>query len=88
MSNTTTLPHDPATATASNSLLPAQVGKYRVQRKLGEGATSEVFLCRDEFHDREVAVKRVRSSIAGDPAEREGHYQARFFAAEAALGAD
>ena len=29
------------------------VGKYPVVRKLGEGATSEVYLCRDPFNDRE-----------------------------------
>src|SRR5262249_24329748 len=69
---------DPSTATA----LPAQIGKYRVLKKLGEGATSEVFLARDEFHGRDVAIKRVRASAADAP---EGHYHARFFAAEAAL---
>jgi len=65
--------------------LPAQIGKYEVLRKLGEGATSEVFLARDPFHDREVAIKRVRA-MAIDTAEGpEGHYYERFFAAEAAL---
>ena len=33
--------------------LPAQIGKYRVLSKLGEGATSEVYLCHDDFLDRE-----------------------------------
>ena len=36
-----------------------QIGKYQLLRKLGEGATSEVFLCRDPFNSREVAVKVV-----------------------------
>ena len=31
------------------------IGKYRIIKKLGEGATSEVYLCRDDFHDRDVA---------------------------------
>jgi serine/threonine protein kinase len=62
--------------------LPVQIGKYRVLRKLGEGATSEVFLCHDDFHGRDVAVKRVRVS-SGDPAD--GRYSERFFNAEAAL---
>ena len=51
--------------------------------KLGEGATSEVFLCRDDFHERDVAIKRVRRAAVADAAD--GHYFERFFAAEAAL---
>ena len=42
------------------------IGKYRIIKKLGEGATSEVYLCRDDFHDRDVAIKRVRSSALSD----------------------
>jgi serine/threonine protein kinase len=34
-----------------------QIGKYPVVRKLGEGATSEVYLCNDPFNLRDVAVK-------------------------------
>lgn len=59
------------------------IGKYRIVKKLGEGATSEVFLCRDDFHDRDVAIKRVRASALGDAVD--GPVYARFFAAEAAL---
>lgn len=62
---------------------PAHIGEYKVVRKLGEGATSEVFLCRDEFHSRDVAVKRVRPSALRDPVD--GRYYSRFFAAEASL---
>ena len=62
--------------------LPAQIGKYRVLRRLGEGATSDVYLCRDDFHDRDVAIKRVRGGAFD---EAGGHYFERFFAAEAAL---
>jgi len=63
--------------------LPQQIGKYRVLRRLGEGATSEVFLCRDEFQGRDVAVKRVRAGALADA--QDGRYYERFFAAEAAL---
>ena len=38
--------------------LPAQIGKYAVRARLGEGATSEVFLAYDEFKQRNVAIKR------------------------------
>jgi eukaryotic-like serine/threonine-protein kinase len=71
----------PASALASE--LPAQIGKYRVRAKLGEGATSEVFLARDGFRELDVAIKRVRTGFAAD--SRDGHFQERFFAAEAAL---
>ncbi len=63
--------------------LPERIGQYRVLARLGEGATSEVFLAEDEFHGRQVAIKRVRAATAGDSIEN--HYRDRFFAAEAAL---
>ena len=80
MSNTTLCPADLALDLPE---LPVQVGKYRVLRKLGEGATSEVFLCHDDFHDRDVAIKRVRVPQSDDPVD--GRYSERFFNAEAAL---
>ena len=63
--------------------LPSHIGKYRVLRRLGEGATAEVFLCHDAFLNREVAIKRVRPNTSADPMD--GRYSERFFAAEAAL---
>ena len=63
--------------------LPAQIGKYRVLGRLGDGATSEVFLGYDHFKNRQVAIKRVRAASAADPMDV--HYSERFFAAEAAL---
>ena len=39
--------------------MPETIGKYEVISKLGEGATSEVFLCRDPFNNRQVAIKVV-----------------------------
>jgi serine/threonine protein kinase len=63
--------------------LPAQIGKYRVLQRLGDGATSEVFLCHDDFNRRHVAIKRVRMLPQGDPMG--GRFSERFFAAEAAL---
>ena len=63
--------------------LPKQIGKYRVLRRLGEGATAEVYLCHDDFKGRDVAIKRVRPVVPGDP--QDGRYSERFYAAEAAL---
>ena len=76
-------PTHPIEPIADAPPLPAQIGKYRVLARLGEGATSEVFLGHDDFQDRDVAIKRVRAAALGDSIE--GHYSARFFAAEAAL---
>lgn len=64
--------------------MPAQIGKYLVRAKLGEGATSEVFLAHDPFAQQDVAIKRVRLAMGGDD-PRDVNYQKRFFAAEAAL---
>jgi eukaryotic-like serine/threonine-protein kinase len=80
MQSSTTLPFE---RVADEPALPEHIGKYRVLSRLGEGATSEVFLCRDDFHDRDVAIKRVRRNVAGDPTE--ARYFERFFAVEAAL---
>ena len=61
--------------------LPARIGRYRVVRRLGEGATSDVFLAVDELAGGEVAIKRMRSwaTVAADD------QSFRFYAAEAAL---
>ncbi len=79
----------PKPSRAEARALPSHVGKYRILGKLGEGATSEVFLARDEFHGRDVAIKRVRARVTSadgaDSPDNESHYYARFFAAEAAL---
>ncbi len=73
-----------AEVAGSTSLdLPQQIGKYKIKRKLGEGATSDVYLAHDPFRARDVAIKQVRSGLL--PGSREQHYQQRFFAAEAAL---
>ncbi len=76
-------PPTPPPAALAGLPLPRQIGKYPVLRRLGEGATSEVFLARDEFRDRDVAIKRVRAGAVDDPTD--GRFFERFFAAEAAL---
>jgi eukaryotic-like serine/threonine-protein kinase len=59
------------------------VANYPVIRKLGEGATSEVFLCHDPFRDREVAVKRIFPESLRDPAR--GRMFRKLFFTEASL---
>jgi len=60
-----------------------QIGKYAVLRKLGEGATSEVYLCHDSFNARDVAVKVGFSESFQDP-ER-GKLYRKLFLTEASL---
>ncbi|MDA8107805.1 MAG: serine/threonine-protein kinase [Betaproteobacteria bacterium] len=62
---------------------PERVGKYPVLRKLGEGASSEVYLCRDPFGGRDVAVKRIFPEILGN--EARGRLYRKLFLAEASL---
>jgi len=46
--------------------IPEKVGKYPIIRQLGRGATSVVYLARDPFASRDVAIKVVRSQSPGD----------------------
>jgi eukaryotic-like serine/threonine-protein kinase len=42
-----------------NNTIPTKIGKYPVSREIGHGATSRVFLGRDPFAKRDVAIKLV-----------------------------
>jgi serine/threonine protein kinase len=46
---------------------PTHLGKYSIVRKLGQGATSTVFLGYDPFAKREVAIKVLKQEILNDP---------------------
>lgn len=61
----------------------SRVGKYDVVRTLGEGATSTVYLCRDTFSNRDVAVKVVTQSAMHDMGN--GKLMQRLFTTEASL---
>jgi serine/threonine protein kinase len=45
---------------------PQKIGKYRIVRELGRGATSRVYLAEDTFFDRLVAVKVIHDDSAAD----------------------
>jgi serine/threonine protein kinase len=60
-----------------------QIGKYPVLRKIGEGATSEVYLCNDPFNSRDVAIKLAFAEKFEDP-ER-GKLYRKLFLTEASL---
>jgi len=47
--------------------LSLQVGKYDVQKAIGKGATGTVYLARDTFTGREVALKTIEPEVFRDP---------------------
>jgi len=59
------------------------VANYPVIRELGEGATSEVFLCQDPFRNRQVAVKRIFPEALRDAVR--GRLFRKLFFTEASL---
>ncbi len=46
--------------------IPERIGKYEIRSKLGEGATSTVYLGFDPFAEREVAVKAIFPEVLRD----------------------
>lgn len=60
-----------------------KIGKYKILRTLGTGASSEVFLGADPFLDRQVAIKLVRPEVLKD--EKLGKIYRKLFMTEASL---
>ncbi|HUQ74265.1 MAG TPA: serine/threonine-protein kinase, partial [Burkholderiales bacterium] len=59
------------------------IGKYPVQREIGSGATSRVYLARDPFADRNVAIKVFLFDKQADEAQERMMHKS--FVAEASL---
>lgn len=59
------------------------LGKYQLIRKLGQGATSTVYLAHDPFSEREVAIKVMNQEILDDSTM--GKVHRRMLHAEASL---
>ncbi len=47
--------------------LPFRLGKYELDKQVGEGATGKVYHARDTFTDLDVAVKMIDSTVLNDP---------------------
>lgn len=52
------------TKTTGDQLNAALTGRFAVERLLGRGGMSSVYLARDHRHDRLVALKVLRRSVA------------------------
>ncbi len=61
----------------------SKIGKYEIVSKLGVGATSTVYLARDAFNSREVAIKLVSQDALKD--ETRGKLMHNLFLTEASL---
>jgi len=55
------------TETVFQMNLSLQVGKYDIQKALGKGATGTVYLAKDTFTGREVALKTIEPEVFRDP---------------------
>ncbi len=60
-----------------------KLGKYELIRKLGAGASSSVYLARDPFARRDVAIKVASPEALSDPSK--GRIYSRLFLNEASL---
>jgi serine/threonine-protein kinase len=65
----------------SESAIPKQVGRYRVEGILGEGAMAVVYAGFDPGIERKVAIKCLHREVAADPA-----YRRRFLVEARAAG--
>src|SRR6202521_5126325 len=67
----------PAAASIPDMGLTLQVGKYEIQTMLGKGASGTVYLAKDSFTGRQVALKTIEPEVFRDP-EFGAVYRAQF----------
>lgn len=48
---------------------PSHIGKYRIERELGRGASGVVYLAHDSFRDMGVAIKLIHPHLLREPAQ-------------------
>src|SRR5690606_7482191 len=77
------MPHEtPESTIADLDIAGKTIGDYRVLRRLGRGAMAEVYLAEQQSLKRNVAIKILLPSLAGDEAYvRRFHREAQAAAA-------
>jgi serine/threonine protein kinase len=53
----------------AEALPPASIGKYRIEREIGRGASGVVYLGLDGFRGRRVAIKQMHAHLLADPVQ-------------------
>ncbi len=67
----------------TEALPPTSIGKYRIEREIGRGASGVVYLGLDGFRGRRVAIKQMHAHLLADPAQAQRYR--RLLRNEAAL---
>lgn len=49
------------------TITPSGIGKYRIERELGRGASGIVYLAHDTFRNLQVAIKQIHPHLLRDP---------------------